>query len=110
MRFSQGSLSVEVQLAVRDVPLTEYAEEEVGAHDRSCYIGVVAGQYLQINMTFSGPWSLARCDVVIDGLLCRVVSVKGADPILKFVDQVRTVMSSIYLPFTKIDTSTGMAS
>jgi len=108
MRFASGPLSVEVQLAVRDNPLVEYDEEEVGAHDRSCYVGIQAGQRLQINMTFSGPWNVARCDIVIDGVLCRVVSVKGPDPIWKFVDQVCTDMSSMYLPPAKIVTSSGV--
>lgn len=96
MRFSAGPLSVEVQFAVRDVPLVEYGEEEVGARDRSCYIGVAAGQYLQINMNFSGPWEKARCDIVIDGVLCRIVGVAGAaggDRMWKFVDQVSNILS-----------------
>jgi len=91
MRFSAGPLSVEVQLAVRNNPLVEYGAEEIGARDRSCYVGVSAGQYLQITMNFLGPWRKARYDIVIDGVLCRVVgvaSVADEDRMWKFVDQV----------------------
>jgi len=92
MRFASGSLSVQVEFAVRNNPFVEYGEEEVGARERSCYIGVVAGQYLQINLTFSGPWKKARCDIVIDGVLCRVVTVAAAERMWKFVDQVSDII------------------
>jgi len=88
MKAASGHLAVEVELSVQDVPLVEYDAGRDGVRDLSCYIGVAAGQLLQMNLRFKGPWMKALCDIVIDGVLCRVVTVEGSGPMSKFVDQV----------------------
>jgi len=88
MKAASGHLAVEVELSVNDVPFAEYDAGKDGIRDLSCYVGIAAGQHLQINLRFKGPWMKALCDIVIDGVLCRVVAVEGSGPMSKFVDQV----------------------
>lgn len=91
MKAAWGHLAVEVELSVHDVPLVEHDAGKDGIRDLSCYIGVAAGQRLQINLKFKGQWKKALCDIVIDGVLCRVVAVEGSGAMSKFVDQVSNI-------------------
>jgi len=88
MKAASGHLAVEVELSVNDVPFAEYDAGKDGVRDLSCYVGNAAGQHPQINLRFKGPWMKALCDIVSDGVLCRVVAVEGSGPMSKFVDQV----------------------
>jgi len=93
MKVASGHLAVEVELSTHDVPLVEYDAGKDGTRDVSCYVGIAAGAHLQINLRFKGTWKKALCDIVIDGVLCRVVTVEGSGPMSKFVDQVSNTVA-----------------
>jgi len=97
MKAASGHLAVEVELSTLDVPLVEYDAGKDGTRDLSCYVGIAAGEHLQINLRFKGAWKKALCDIVIDGVLCRVVTVEGSGPMSKFVDQVSITATTTLL-------------